>query len=74
MAEDLIQVVADNVRQRRLQLGWSQEHLADLAGLHRAYVGAIERAQKNVTLSTLARIGAALQVQPAVLLHPSESR
>ena len=54
--------VAANVRTLRNRAGWSQEALADAAGLHRTYIGAIERAEKNLTLATLDRVAAALGV------------
>ena len=42
-------------------MGLSQEQLGELAGLHRTYIGAVERAEKNITVVTLCRIAAALQ-------------
>lgn len=53
-------VLAANVRALRSHLGVSQEELADLCGLHRTYVGAIERGERNVTLSTLEVLSRAL--------------
>jgi len=67
----LIKTFAANVRSHRTALGWSQEHLADVAGLHRAYVGAIERCEKNITFATLEKIAAALDTDPVQLLYPS---
>ena len=61
--------VAANVRTLRNRAGWSQEALADAAGLHRTYIGAIERAEKNLTLATLDRVAAALGVKPIDLLR-----
>lgn len=49
-----------NVRTQRLNLGLSQEKLAALAGLHRTYIGMIERAEKNITLTNAHRIASAL--------------
>jgi len=46
-------VLANNVRAYRRKHGLSQEALADVCELHRTYVGAIERGERNVTLSTL---------------------
>jgi transcriptional regulator with XRE-family HTH domain len=64
----LVQVFATNVRERRLALGFSQEMLAEAAGVHRTYVGMIERAEKNVTIYNIERIARALDVHPASLL------
>jgi transcriptional regulator with XRE-family HTH domain len=66
----LRKVVADNVRRLRLELGLSQEGLAAEAGLHRTYVGAIERAERNLSLDNIERLSKALRVAPAVLLTP----
>lgn len=40
----------------------SQEQLADIAGVHRTYIGMIERAEKNITLRTIAKIADALRI------------
>lgn len=67
----LRRVVADNVRRRRLGLGMSQESLAAEAGLHRTYVGAIERAERNLSLDNIERLAAALRTEPPALLTPT---
>jgi transcriptional regulator with XRE-family HTH domain len=64
----LIEVFARNVRRRRLALGLSQEVLAEAAGVHRTYVGMLERAEKNVTIYNIERIAIALDVPPSSLL------
>jgi len=58
----------DNVRNARLAKNLSQEALADLAGLHRTYIGMIERAEKNVTLVSIEKIAIALGVRPNDLI------
>lgn len=50
----------DVVREVRLQRGLSQEELAGLCGLHRTYVGCVERGEKTVTLDTATRLAHAL--------------
>lgn len=50
------------VRLIRNQLNLSQEELADRAGVHRTYIGMVERAEKNITLLTIERIAKALGV------------
>lgn len=65
----LVHVFARNVRQRRLELGYSQEELAERAGVHRTYVGMLERSEKNVTIYNIERIAAALELPPAALLE-----
>jgi transcriptional regulator with XRE-family HTH domain len=61
-------VLGDNVRQRRRELGLSQEELADAAGVHRTYIGSIERAERNVSLDNIDRISNALSATAAQLL------
>lgn len=55
------------VQQRRKELGLSQEELAYRAGFHRTYIGMIERAERNITLSNLKRLADALHVEIKVL-------
>lgn len=59
---------AQNVRTRRNAKGLSQEELAELAGLHRTYIGSIERAERNVSLDNIERLALALAATPASLL------
>lgn len=61
-------VLADNIRRLRLRCGWSQEQLAEQCGLHRTYVGAIERGERNLGLDNLERLARALNVPAARLL------
>lgn len=68
MQSSLVPVVASNVRRLRVARGWSQEDLADQCSLHRTYVGAIERGERNITLATLERLATALEVIPTDLL------
>jgi transcriptional regulator with XRE-family HTH domain len=58
--EQLHIVVAKNIRRRRQCVGLSQEALANNCGLHRTYIGAIERGERNITVNTLARVAEAL--------------
>ena len=51
-----------NLRKAREALGWSQEDLAHQCGVHRTYVGAVERGEYNVTILTLRRLTKALGV------------
>lgn len=64
----LVSVFATNVRMRRLKLGLSQEDLAEKAGVHRTYIGMVERGEKNVTIYNIERIAAALNVEPSAML------
>ena len=45
--------LGDRIRVLRSRKGWSQEQFAAISGLHRTYIGAVERGEKNLTISTL---------------------
>lgn len=51
-----------NIKKYREKKGWSQEKLALEADLHRAYIGQIERAEKNIGLINLQKIAKALEI------------
>jgi transcriptional regulator with XRE-family HTH domain len=63
-----------SVRERRLAKGLSQEALADLAGLHRTYIGSVERGERNVSLDNIVRLAEALECYPADLLARDDVR
>ena len=64
----IVSILACNVVRLRRSLSISQEQLADKSGLHRTYVGSIERCERNVTLSTLEALANALEVTVPQLL------
>jgi len=51
------------VREERKKLGYSQEVLAEKAGVHRTYIGMIERGEKNITLANIQKVSKALKVK-----------
>lgn len=67
-ASELRRVFAANVRTCRKQLGISQEEFADRAQVHRTFIGAVERAETNISIDNIARISAALGVTVAELM------
>jgi len=72
LASKLQEVIAANIRRRRLELALSQEEFADLCGYHRTYIGSVERGERNITILTLSAIAAALQTDPRELLTPDD--
>ena len=67
----LAAVFAANVRKKRLELSLSQEELAERAGVHRTYIGMLERVEKNVTIYNIERLANALAVEAFELLRES---
>jgi transcriptional regulator with XRE-family HTH domain len=59
-----------HLRTQRLERGLSQEDLADLAGLHRTYIGSVERAERNISVDSMERLAAALRLDITDLLAP----
>lgn len=60
MKREVLIKFGKKVREERIRLGLSQEELASKAGVHRTYVGMIERAEKNITLENIEKIAKAL--------------
>lgn len=60
--------LAERVKRYRKERGWSQEELADRAGLHRTFISQIERATKNTTIRSTEQVASALGVSFADLL------
>ena len=73
MEGELQRVVGRNIRALRRARGLSQEELADELGVHRTYMGGLERGERNLTLRTLERLAARLGVDPVSLLSSTDA-
>ena len=55
------------IRKRRRELGWSQERLAEMADVHRNFIGHVERGEQNISIDSQIRFAAALKTSLASL-------
>lgn len=70
--KELQKALGQRVRQLRLKLGYSQEDFADHCGVHRTFMGTIERGETNLSFQNLARIAAGLGVTISKLVSGVE--
>jgi transcriptional regulator with XRE-family HTH domain len=68
-SKNILEIFGANVQKYRKEKQISQEKLAELAGVHRTYVGMIERAEKNITLRNMEKFAIALNVEIKDLLE-----
>jgi transcriptional regulator with XRE-family HTH domain len=73
-SDSLLAILAGNIKAFRGEKGLSQEELAEVCGLHRTYIGSVERRERNVTLSTLEVLSEALGVSVQELLTKQKSK
>jgi transcriptional regulator with XRE-family HTH domain len=64
---------AANLKEQRLAKGLSQEDLADLCGLHRTYVGSVERGERNISIDNMERLALSLDVSLEKLIKSQKS-
>ncbi|MFL5386505.1 MAG: helix-turn-helix domain-containing protein [Longimicrobiaceae bacterium] len=70
---DVLGTFGATVRTYRLQVGLTQEALAERAGVDRTYVGGVERGERNVGLVNVLRLADALQIAPSCLFEPFDT-
>jgi transcriptional regulator with XRE-family HTH domain len=70
---DLQRQVGRSLRAYREARGLSQEAFADVIGVHRTYMGGIERGERNLTLKSLERLAGRIRLDPLVLLDPERA-
>jgi transcriptional regulator with XRE-family HTH domain len=68
----LLSALGSNIRAERCRRGYSQEALAEKSGLHRTYIGVVERGEKNITIFNCSKIANALQVTLSDLIRRAE--
>lgn len=56
------------IRRQREAMGYSQEEFASICGVHRTYIGSIERGERNISLKNILGIASALQIKSSELL------
>jgi transcriptional regulator with XRE-family HTH domain len=72
MPSQFLKLLGDRVRQRRIGLGISQEAFANKCGVHRTYIGKVERGEQNVSMASLERIAKGLGVRVSQLVREAE--
>ncbi|HEY8269721.1 MAG TPA: helix-turn-helix transcriptional regulator [Pseudobdellovibrionaceae bacterium] len=70
--ETYVKALGQAVRNLRKAKGYSQESFADAVGLHRTYMGAIERGEQNLTVKNIVKVADTLGLKPSKLLAEAE--
>ena len=65
---EILTAIGCNVQRLREDMGLSQEKFAELANVHRTYIGTVERGETNLTVLNLYKIAKALNVKPSDIL------
>jgi transcriptional regulator with XRE-family HTH domain len=71
--KDLLILLGKRVHELRVAKNWSQEEFAHVSGLHRTYIGQIERGEKNISFGNLVKVAAVLGVTASELLSALEN-
>lgn len=67
MKANVLEELGNRIREERKSRGWTQEEMADNAGIDRSYIGGVERGQRNLTFTVLCQICDALRCDVAAL-------
>lgn len=67
VGDKLLQTLGSRIRNKRKDLGWTQEELADYAEIDRSYIGGVERGERNLTFTILCKICVALRCDVAAI-------
>ncbi len=70
--KSFLSILGFNIRIERHRKGYSQEDLADHSGLHRTYIGVVERGEKNISIFNCLKIANALNISLHDLIRSSE--
>ena len=71
---DIAKTLGEVIRNQRRERGLSQERFGELAGMHRTYVGMLERGEKNITLANIVKVAQALEMPASELLRLAEEQ
>lgn len=74
MIGELQRTIGRNLRRHRESLGLSQEQFAEHLGVHRTYMGAVERGERNMTLQTVERLAEQLHLDALALMERQRTR
>ncbi len=69
---DMRRLLGRNVRRRRLELGWTQEQLAEKSGFDQRYVSQLENGRRSPTIVSLYELAVALETTPVALITPDD--
>jgi transcriptional regulator with XRE-family HTH domain len=72
MSKEILIKFGQKIREERIKQHLSQEELARRAGVHRTYIGMIERAEKNITLENIEKIAIGLSLDIKVLFYDAK--
>ena len=72
MEGDLQRTIGRNLRTYREARGLSQEAFAEILGVHRTYLGSVERGERNLTLRSVERLAAQIEEEALDLLRPTK--